>query len=339
LDGVSLKPLAVASQRFRKQIRGLVKAGQLSKAGEELQKILPKSAGLRKLRMKVQYSRANLDAARQEAVLYAQQVAPALRGLDLNELLDKGLGQEPANNESEIAERLWPYLNLPKSAKPDWLARLRWGLKVNDVIGDWILANANRLDPLEDILDDPDWSLLYAAQTEGRPAILAGAHLGPKSLAIHAANRLDISILMLHSNLTYSLAIGSQPFVTTNDRHAIIALRDKLAKCGTVYIASDGKGGSSGLSNRIFGTTVTLRGGVAALARATHAQTFWYAARWAGRRIVLDLVAGPTPQDGETREDWNARWSSFYLAQFEKSVSHGPENLRPKTLRRLLVTQ
>jgi hypothetical protein len=340
LDGASPGHLAVYSLQIyklaRRAVRQLyrlarvVKAGQSSEASEN-------SARPRKIPMKAQYLRGDLDAARQEALLHAQQVAPALRGLDLTELLDRSLSNGQVESESEIAKCLWPYVNLPESAKPDWLARLRWGLTVNYLIGDWILANADCLDSLDDILDDPDWSLLLAAQTEGRPAILAGAHLGPRSVAVHAINRRNLPVLMLLGNLTYGLTIASQPFLTPSDRHVIMTLRDKLAACGTVYVAGDGKSGGSRLSNRFFGTPVILREGIAALAWVTRAQTFWCAARWAGRRIVLDLVAGPLRQDGESREDWNARWASFYVAQIEKSVLHGPENLRPKTLRLLLA--
>ena len=174
---------------------------------------------------------------------------------------------------------------------------------------------------------------------KGSQSSWQGPISGREGLAVHAIDRRNIPVLMLLGNFIYCLAIGSQPFVTTLDRHAIMALRDKLAAGGTIYVAGDGHSGRSRLSHRLFGTTVTLREGVAALARVTRAQTFWYAARWAGRRIVLDLVAGPAPQDGEKREDWNARWSSFYVAQIEKSVLHGPENLRSKTLAVLLTAK
>ena len=310
-------------------------AGHFNEAWEGLQKVPSDSARLRKRRMRAHYSRGDFDAARQEAVLFAQQVAPALRGLDITELLDRGLSKGQVENESEIAKHLWPHVNLPESAKPDWLARLRWGLTVNQLIGTWILANADCLDALEDIIDDPDWSLLHAAQAEGKPVLLVGAHLGPRGVAVHAVNRLDIPVLLLGLNFVYGLGIGSQTFLATSDRNAIVALRDKLATGGTVYVAGDGKDGRSGLSHRLFGATVTLREGVAALARVTRAQTFWFAARWAGRRITLELSQGPTPEDGENREQWNARWASFYLAQIEKSVLHGPENLRSKTLQLL----
>ena len=52
-------------------------------------------------------------------------------------------------------------------------------------------------------------------------------------------------MLMVAAGLIYALTLGTKPFVSTAAPHSMIQLRDALAKFGTVYLAGDGKGGSS----------------------------------------------------------------------------------------------
>ncbi|MGH6802378.1 MAG: hypothetical protein ACREC3_03305 [Methyloceanibacter sp.] len=283
--------------------------------------------------MHIRYRQGAIAAAREEAVKYAELFAPSLRHVPLTDFFDACLRQAQVDDEEpELSRWLWPRLNLPVSSKTDWLVRLRWGLRINYLLRDWLLANRERLDELDEVVEPPDWSLLANAKEQGKPIVVAGAHLGPASVAIRYLDRLDHSLVMAIGNPLYSLAMGSKPFVSAAEMHNIVQLRDILTGLGTVYLAGDGRRGRSRFPANLFGATVFLREGAAALARLSQAQAFWYAARWVGNRIKLDLIPGPAAMENESREAWNARWFSFYMAQFESYLLAGPENVRSKTL-------
>ena len=307
----------------------LEKTGQLSEAWTVLEQVSPDYLNAQKLRSRIRYRQGDIAAARAEAVKYAELLARSLKHAPLTELFDECLRQAIADNkEPELSQRLWPRLNLPASSKSDWLVRLRWGLRINKRLGHWILANRDRLDELDDVVDPPDWSPLDTAKAEGKPVVVAGAHLGPATLALHYLYQIDHPLVMLVGNLYYSLITGSRPFLLADQIHNILELRDTLSELGTVYLVADGPMGRSSFPATFLGSPTHLREGAATLARISQAQTFWYSARWMGRRIKLDLIPGPTASPHESRVDWNTCWFSFYLAQFEASILAGPENIR-----------
>jgi tetratricopeptide (TPR) repeat protein len=294
-----------------------------------LERLAPDNRAAQKLRVIIRYLREDITAARHEAVRYARLFDASMQHVSLPELFGECLRQaQEDEQEPEFSRWLWSRMNLPASSRDAWLVRLRWGLRINRLMREWILAHRERLDALDEIVEPPDWSLLDAAKAEGRPVVLAGAHLGPAFVGVHYLDRTDHPLVMVAGDLSYSLAVGSKRCVSVAETHVILQLRDTLAGLGTVYMAGDGPHGRSRCPVKLLGSTAYLREGVAALARVSQARTFWYAARWVGHKIALDLIPGPTALDDESREAWNARWFSFYIAQFERQLGAGPENVR-----------
>lgn len=249
-----------------------------------------------------------------------------LRHMHLKELFDECLRQALADDkEPELSNWLWSRLNLPASTKADWLVKLRWGLKINRLIRVWIRVNRDQLDELDAVVETPDWSLLAAAKAERRPVLLAGAHLGPSFLARHYL-QVDHPLVMLVKQYPSNLEMRSKLLLAKEE--SIVELLNVLSDLGTVYIAGDGRCGRSRCPASLLGSPVYLREGAAVLARLSQAQTFWYAARWIGHRIKLDLVPGPIALHHEGRKAWNARWFSFYMAEFQRYLLAGPENVR-----------
>jgi len=327
------EPLKPATKPAMELAHELEKANRLSEAWTALENVPSGHFKAQLLRSRIRYRQRDIAAARQEAAKYAELYAPSLRHARLTELFDDCLRQVEADNEAnnkeaELANWLWPRINLPSSSKSDWLIRLRWGLRMNKLVRHWILTSRDRLDELDELVDPPDWSLLATAKAEQKPVVVAGAHLGPRLLGLHYLNQVDHPLVTLVGNPSYSLAAGTKPFLLADEPHSIVELRNILGGPGTVYLAGDGRRGRSRFPASLFGSPVYLREGVAVLAWHSKAQTFWYAARWTGHRIQLELVPGPTPLQHETREAWSARWFSFYMAQYERCVLAGPENLR-----------
>lgn len=265
---------------------------------------------------------------------YVKLIDSPILQLPLTRLLDQCLMQaESDDREPKIARLLWPRLNLPESKRRQWLARLRWGLLTNEYVRTWMLVNRGRLDELDALVELPNWSLLTDALDDGRPVVLVGSHLGPKSVVLHYLNRLDRPLVLAVGDPIYTLVLGSKLSVSVEQPHSIVNLRDSLASVGAVYLAADGTAGSSCYPAKFLGSTVSMREGAAALARLCNAQTFGLTARWAGHRIELHLAPGPTPVKGESREAWNERWFSFYMLHLESHLLAGPENIRDKSFR------
>jgi hypothetical protein len=330
LSALEIQP--VDAKNLVKIATALQEGGELDAAWKLIQKVAPDDRPAQNLRCTIRYFQGDMAAARREALAYVKLLDSPMLRLPLRDLFAPCLRQAQADNrEPEAAKWLWPRLNLPESARPDWLVRLRSGLLANELIRRWMLVNRERLDELDDLVEQPDWSLIAAARHDGRPVVLTGSHLGPIYVAVHYIDRLTHPMLMVAAGLIYALTLGTKPFVSTAEPHSMIQLRDALAKFGTVYLAGDGKGGSSRYPTKFLGSTVFLREGAAAIARLGKAQTFVCAARWAGHRIKLELIPGPTPEKGESRQSWNDRWFAFYMAQFENLLLAGPENIRSQS--------
>ena len=124
---------------------------------------------------------------------------------------------------------------------------------------------------------------------------MTGAHVGPRTLALHFLNHLDLPLGMAVGDVSYVLQYGRKPFILPRDPHSMIALREMLNTHGMLYILADGSFGRSRYQVEFLGASGFLAEGTAALARLSGAQTFWLAARWTGSRIKLDLLPGPSP--------------------------------------------
>lgn len=316
-----------------KMARTLQRIGELDAAWKLVEKVGADNRSAQRLRYTIKSLQGDLDGARREAIASFRLIKSPMAHLSLNDLLNECLKQAQADNqEPEIAKWLWPRLGLPESRRADWLLHLRWGLLVNDTVSEWIMVNRERLHELDDIIEPRGWSLYEAARKEGKPVVLAGAHLGPSLVVLHYLSRLAHPMMVVTARRDFAIAIGSKPFLPEVAPHNIIGLRDALIQFGTVFLAGDAKGGRSRYPAEFLGSKVLLREGVPALARLGGALTFFVAATWVNRRIKIELVPGPSPLKSENRGSWNERWFSFYLSQLERHLRAAPENVRAKTI-------
>ena len=307
---------------------------RLDESWNALTRVPPDHIPAQTRRARILHARGDFEGAREAARALGRLCAESFGEISLESLFSECFKEAQTDQrEPDAAMWLWSRLNQPESAKADWSLRLKWGLFVNNRINQWILANPARIDELNAIAETPDWSVLTAARAEGRTILLTGAHVGPRTLALHFLNRLDVPLGMAVGDVSYVLQYGRKPFILPRDPHSMIALREMLNTHGMLYIVADGSFGRSRYQVEFLGASGFLAEGTAALARLSGAQTFWLAARWIGSRIKLDLLPGPTPVEGESRVAWNRRFFSFYLAQLENQLRAGSENLRHATLR------
>jgi tetratricopeptide (TPR) repeat protein len=308
--------------------------GRLAEAWDALTRVPLDHIPAQIRRARILYVRGDIDGARAATCELGRLYAKSLGDLSLNTLFNQCLDEAKRDQrEPDAANWLGSHLGWPESDKAGWRLRLKWGLVANNRINQWVLAHPDRIDELEVIVETPDWSVLAAMRTEGKAILLTGGHVGPRTAVLHCLNRLDVPLGMVVGDVSYVLRYGCKPFIVPNESRSIIALREMLDTHGIIYIVVDGSFGRSRCPVEFLGASGHLAEGASALARSSGAHVFWLAARWVENRIKLDLVPGPTPDPGEDKAVWNGRFFSFYLAQLEKQLRSGPENLRHATLR------
>ena len=271
---------------------------RLDESWNALTRVPPDHIPAQTRRARILHARGDIDGAREAARALSRLCAESFGDMSLEKSLQRMFERSP-NGSKRAATWLWSRLNQPESAKADWILRLKWGLVVNNRINQWILANPERIDELNAIVETPDWSVLTAARAEGKTILLTSAHVGPRTLALHFLNRLDVPLGMVVGDVSYVLQYGRKPFVLPRDPHSMIALREMLNTHGMLYIIADGSFGRSRYQVECLGASGFLAEGTSALARLSGAQTFWLAARWIGSRIKLDLTGSSPRRRGE----------------------------------------
>ncbi len=334
LKSAAKKLTAFGPDRGKKIVElaaALHRNGETETAWKLLEAADPGNLAVQRLRFVIKHSQGDLDGARREVSAFFKLIDSPIFRLSLTDLMDECRKQaEVDDQEPRVAKWLWPRSGLPDAERRDWLVRLRWGLLINDIMATWIPVNRERSHELDAIIEPQDWSPYEAARKEGKFVVLVGAHLGPQLVAVRSVDLLDHPMLVVADNLTYTVSMGRKPFLSDAVPYSIVDLRNGLSHHGTVFLAGDGRNGRSQYPTKLFGSTVFLREGAAALARLCGAQTFFVAARWIDRRLKIELVQGPAPLKSESRDAWNERWFSFYMGQIERVVLAGPENIRTR---------
>lgn len=289
-----------------------------------------------------------LRRAAASALNQAGQQEAAVRLYD--HLLDARRRRLPNDFESGL-DALWDRLdeaNIPKArldwawrfrdanAWPDraeWEDRARWGLLADRLIYDWLEC---RLDQAEQLVArvaelEPLDAMVRPLVEQGRGLVFASAHVGAMFSGPLALELLGLENRWLASTPGLPTLDFNRQLISTSDqteaqvaRQAMRALSDGCA----LTIAIDGAMNVAAPRILFEGQEITYSSFAARLAYKQRAHSIFAVPQWHGKTIEFHLAMMPFPNEGETMEQYSARWRDAFLEQLRIAISGAPENLR-----------
>ncbi len=214
-----------------------------------------------------------------------------------------------------------------------WERLAKWGHLADRLITDWLECRPEADGELTDLfrgLDDVA-ERLDMAMEDGRGIIIVTAHLGPMHAGPLALRSLDIPHKWLGSMPHISPLARDESLISLSERtdtDVAVAFNYALASGFAVIMAADGSPDPSAPAMRFEGQDIPYSRLAARAAFRSRTEAFFAMPFWKNGYIEFLFKPLPGPQDGETREAFEARWTDAYVSHLKNGLALGPENLR-----------
>ncbi|TIX50703.1 tetratricopeptide repeat protein [Alteraurantiacibacter aquimixticola] len=221
----------------------------------------------------------------------------------------------------------------PDSRRAEWEDRGRWGLLADRLIYDWLEC---RMDQAEQLVErvaelDPLEAMVRPLVEQGRGLVFASAHIGAMFSGPLALELLGLENRWLASTPGLPTVDFARQLISTSDQTEAQVARQAMRVLGqgcTLTIAIDGAMNVAAPRIPFEGQEITYSSFAARLAYKQRAPSIFAVPQWHGKTIEFHLTIMPYPEEGETMEQYTARWREAYLEQLRIAISGAPENLR-----------
>ncbi len=217
--------------------------------------------------------------------------------------------------------------------REEWERRGKWGLLADRLIYDWLEC---RMEEAGQVLDkvselDPLHEMVQPLVDQGRGVIFASAHIGAMFTGPLALELLGFENRWMASTPGLPSVSFNRQLISTSDQTEAQVARQAmraLAQGATLTIAVDGAMNVAAPRISFEGQEITYAGFASRLAYKQKAPSVFAVPQWRDGIIEHHLAKLPYPKEGETLDEFTARWREAYLDQLRIVLSAAPENLR-----------
>lgn len=217
--------------------------------------------------------------------------------------------------------------------REEWERRGKWGLLADRLIYDWLecrMEEAGQV--LEKVCElDPLQRLVQPLVDQGRGVIFASAHIGAMFTGPLALELLGFENRWMASTPGLPSVSFNRQLISTSDQTEAQVARQAvraLAQGATLTIAVDGRMSTGAPRIAFEGQEITYSAFAARLAYKQKAPSVFAVPQWRDGTIEFHLAKLPYPREGESLEEFTARWREAYLDELRIVLSAAPENLR-----------
>ena len=225
----------------------------------------------------------------------------------------------------------WAWELADKSAwdRGAWQTAAAWGKEASLLLRRWWQTMPTAaLGQLDELVDKPDMSKLFAASIEREACFLIGAHVGPMAALVNMFARGNRPFRAVGSPDRDRLDDETVIPVIPNSVAVMRAIMAQIRDGATIGITADDPTYTRHrLSLKFLGRQVELPAPVPKLIRRYDAASFWCNSLWRNGRIVIELEPLPDYAQDEPRDAWIQRWFAAYLGKLEIAMRGRPENL------------
>ncbi|MCM8557461.1 hypothetical protein [Sphingomicrobium sediminis] len=215
--------------------------------------------------------------------------------------------------------------------RDEWERHAKWGALADRVLRDWFEVHPDGKGA-ENLFPDLKDSIatLEGAKTKNGLCV-AAAHIGPIfsgplfwAVADYDCRYVGAFPAVPGSPLAKRLISTS----TLTPDQVRDAAREALEAGLTLYNAPDASPRANVESADGHNLPIRIAPLLPRLAFQMGTHSYYTAAKWQGHQIVYDRVRLPDPEEGESEEQFIARWRKAYYAEAMKQARTRPENLR-----------
>ena len=218
-------------------------------------------------------------------------------------------------------------------SREDWERAAQWGYLADHLLLDWLECREDRAEEAMELLANLDEAEQFFEPLceGGRGFVLATAHVGPLYGGLMALDLLDIPSRWVASTPSISRSHYARSLISTSDRTEVQVVKASLKALQeghAVCLAVDGALNPAAARVPFESQEITWSSFAARASYRLGLPSVFYAPRWERGRIVHTLERLSEPHDGESLEDYVARWQHEWLAHLRGHLAGQPENLR-----------
>lgn len=322
--------------------RALKEDGQLAEAAEQFKALIEKAPD-RGGRWQRYAAGALAQAGRREEAADLFDAWVAARNEKLPDNFGDGLDAlwkqvDEVNIPKARLDWAWS-LRSPDSSldRGEWERRAKWGYLADHYLLDWLECRDEQVEEamhqFADELDEVEQFIAEAqARAPGKGCIFASAHVGAMYFGPLALELLGVRSRWLASTPSVARTSYAQSLISTSDQTQAQVARgfmDALKENYTVVVVVDGAINLAAPRTGFEGQEITFSEFAARTAHRIGSSSAFVAPIWRDNRhlgFVLEHL--PLPEEGESADDYAARWKQAYLGHLRNFLRGRPENLR-----------
>lgn len=322
--------------------RALKEDGQIGEAAEQFSALIEKAPD-RGGRWQRYAAGALSQAGRREEAADLFDSWVAARKAKLPESFGDGLDAlwkqvDEVNIPKARLDWAWS-LRAPDSTleRGEWERRAKWGYLADHYLLDWLecrdeqveeamLQFADELDAVENFITEA------RARAPGKGCIFASAHVGAMYFGPLALELLGVRSRWLASTPSVARTSYAQSLISTSDQTQAQVARgflDSLKEDYTVVVVVDGAINLAAPRIDFEGQEITFSEFAARTAHRVGSSSAFVAPMWRdNHHLSFVLEHLPLQEEGESADEYAARWKHAYLGHLRTFLAGRPENLR-----------
>lgn len=221
--------------------------------------------------------------------------------------------------------------------RAEWERRAKWGYLADHYLLDWLECRdaqveeamyhfADDLDLVERFIDEA------RERSGGKGTIFASAHVGAMYFGPLALELLGVRSRWLASTPSVARTSYAQSLISTSDQTQAQVARgfmEALKADYAVVVVVDGAINLAAPRIQFEGQEITFSEFAARTAHRLGSSSAFVAPVWTeNNHLGFVLEHLPLPEEGESADDYAARWRKAYLAHLRSFLAGRPENLR-----------
>ncbi|MBF0623070.1 MAG: tetratricopeptide repeat protein [Magnetococcales bacterium] len=240
-----------------------------------------------------------------------------------------------------LTRNLWVAWRYADHAKWSWSAWRRaaiWGVYANWILRMCVEGRPDLLPKLDEMIIPPCQETLNQALSQGKGCLLAGTHHGPNNIPPYYFHQYDHPFHTVGATGQKQIKQKDSSAIFIHDQNRKQAYRKlmKQLKSGAICALVYDHAPSFALERPFLNGRIKVSPLIPRLAYRMSIPSLSCKAVWQDQKIAIQLFTLPTPDRGESEDDFIDRWFSVVLKDFAQQLCGPPENISFGPLWRIL---